>query len=118
MTTPIYQQITATGTATAIILDTAQTPFNVSAAVELQSGTGTFSIQYTLDNPNAAIDWGAPGYLNPARNTTVTWFNDVNVATTSASGVTNYMFPVQALRRQLTKWYLGAQLIWLFSHSK
>lgn len=94
----MYQLITATGNATALILDNAQTPFNVAAAIELQSGTGQFSIQYTLDNPNAAIDQGFPGYLGTAANTTVTWFNDVNVATTSASGVTNYMFPVRALR--------------------
>jgi len=95
----IYQQINGTATGTAIILDNAQTPFNVSFAVELQSGTATFGVQFTLDNPNAAIDLGFPGYLGTAVNTTVTWLSDANVGPgTTTSSVGNYMFPVRAVR--------------------
>ena len=93
MAMPVYQTISTTGAATPIILDNAVGPFNVSFAVELQAGTATFGVQYTLDNLNAAID------LGPQANTTVTWFTDANVGTaTTSSSVGNYMFPVTAVR--------------------
>lgn len=95
----LYQTINGTGIATALIVDWAVVPFNVAVAVELQNGTGTFKVQYTLDNPNVVIDRGYPGYLGTAANTTVTWFDDVNIPANSTSSLTgNYMFPVQALR--------------------
>ena len=63
----------------------AQTPFNASFAVEVKNGTGTFGVQYTLDDINAV--------------TTATWFNDVNVGPTStASAAGNYVAPIQFLR--------------------
>lgn len=95
----LYQTINATGIATALIVDWAVVPFNTAIAIEVQNGTGTFKVQYTLNNPNIAIDGAYPGYLGTAANTTVTWFDDVNIpasSTTSLSG--NYMFPVRALR--------------------
>lgn len=89
---PVYQRTNGTGTTTAIILDWTQPVFNVSFAVELQSGTATFGVQFTLDNVNQAIDL-------PGANTTVTWFNDVNTGTVATASIAgNYMFPVQALR--------------------
>lgn len=88
---PIYQIVNGTTTGTAVILDWTQTPFNASLAVSILNGTGTFTAQYTLDNPNAAIDQGSA-------STTVTWFNDVNIALASANIAGNYMFPVRALR--------------------
>ena len=89
----LYQTINGTAaTGTAIILDWAVVPFNVSWAVEIQAGTATFGVQYTLDNLNAAID-------TFATNTTVTWFNDANGALPQTSNtVGNYAFPVRALR--------------------
>lgn len=100
MATPIQQQITGTTTGTAIIVDHAQTPFNLSFEMAINNGTCAYTIQYTLDNPNAAIDYGAPGYLSSFVNSTVTWITDVNVAavTTGTPSVGNYMFPVRALR--------------------
>lgn len=95
----LYQTVNGTGIATALIVDWAVVPFNVAVAVELQNGTGTFKVQYTLNNPNIAIDGGYPGYLGTAANTTVTWFDDVNIAANSTTSLTgNYMFPVRALR--------------------
>lgn len=89
----IYQQISTSGAATAVILDWTQTPFNASIAVTILTGSCTYGVQYTLDNPNSAIDLGSA-------NTTVTWQGDVNIpastTTTAISG--NYMFPVRAVR--------------------
>ena len=88
----IYQQINGTGTAPVIVLDWAVVPFNVSFALELQAGTGSFGVQYTLDDVNAAID-------GLTTSTTVTWFNDANAGPGQSSSTTgNYMFPVRALR--------------------
>lgn len=103
MAQPIYQQITGIattgGVATALLIDYAQTPFNVSFACEILNSTATYGVQFTLDDPNAATDVGFPGYLGTANNTTVTWFGDVNVpAGTQTSAVGNYMFPIRALR--------------------
>jgi hypothetical protein len=99
MANPIQQQITGTTTGTAVILDAAQTPFNVSFGLAINGGTCAYTVQFTLDNPNAAIDYGAPGYLSSFVNSTVTWITDANVtAATTVAAVGNYMFPVRALR--------------------
>ena len=93
MPMPIYLNVAGTGAVgTAIILDWAVVPFNVSFAVELQAGTATFGVQYTLDDPNAAID-------GLTTSTTVTWFNDANAGLPqTASTVGNYAFPIRAIR--------------------
>lgn len=99
MAQAIYQQINGTATGTAIILDNAQTPFNVSFAVEVQASTATFGVQFTLDNPNAAIDNGFPGYLGMPVNATVTWFNDAIAPAGSTASVSgSYSTPIRALR--------------------
>lgn len=104
MAMPISQLLTGTtnGTSvgTAVTLDWTQTPFNVSVAVELLAGTGSFGIQYTLDNVNnVATGTALPLEAYPGGTTTVTWFNDANIGTASTVSTTgNYMFPVQALR--------------------
>ncbi len=83
------QLITATGTGTAIGLDWTQPVFNASFAYELQgSTTATFSVQFTLDDVN-----------NTSVVSTATWFEDANVAASStASVVGNYMFPIRFIR--------------------
>lgn len=60
-----YKDITTTGTGRSAIcvVDDFQTPFNVGVAVSL-SATATFTVEYSLDDPNAA------GY-NPA---TASWY--------------------------------------------
>lgn len=93
---PNYLPLNTTGTSAAVMLDWATVPFNVSWAFEIQASTATFQVQYTLDNPNAAID-GWPV------STTVTWFTDVNSGTTATASMSgNYMFPVTALRAQVS----------------
>lgn len=92
MANPIYQQINGTGIATAVILDYAVVPFNVSFALELQNGTGSFGVQFTLDDVDQPTDIGQG-------NSTVTWFNDANAGPGQSNSTTgNYMFPVRALR--------------------
>tara|TARA_R110002126_G_scaffold289905_1_gene445850 strand:+ start:50 stop:370 length:321 start_codon:yes stop_codon:yes gene_type:complete len=68
-------------------LDTYISPFNVGFAVVV-TGTVTYSVQHTFDNPFAA------GFT-PA---SATWFNheDLVAQTTSQDG--NYAFPVRAIR--------------------
>ena len=85
----VSQLITATGTGTPVSLDWTQPVFNVSLAYELQgSSTATFSVQFTLDDVN-----------NTSVVATATWFEDANIAASStASVVSNYMFPVRAVR--------------------
>jgi hypothetical protein len=102
---PLYQVINGTtnGTSigTALALDWAVVPFNVAFSLELIAGTGSFGVQYTLDELNAAVGSAIP--LNgQSANTTVTWFNDANAPagqTASISG--NYMFPVRWIRCQV-----------------
>ena len=93
---PNYLACSTTGTSAAILVDWAVTPFNLSWAFEIQASSAVFEVQYTLDNLNAKID-------GLTISTTVTWFTDVNSGSTaSASMAGNYMFPVTALRFQVS----------------
>lgn len=86
MANPVYQSYTTTGAMTPVSLNYFQTPFNASVFVFIASGAATFAVQYTAD----PID-------NPA--VTPRWFDDANLPTGStASGTSNYMFPVRAVR--------------------
>lgn len=77
---------TDTGTKASINMDPSIAPFNASLAVTLSS-TGTYSIQYSLDDYATVTDANA------------LWFTDANLGSgTAASGVTNYMFPVSRIR--------------------
>ena len=60
-----YKDLTKTGTgrSTICVVDDFQTPFNVGVAVSL-SATATFTVEYSLDDPNAS------GY-NPS---TANWY--------------------------------------------
>lgn len=86
MGVPVYQSYTTTGAKTAVALDYFQTPFNASVFAFLVSGSATFAVQFTAD---------------PIDDATITprWFDDANLPTgTTASGASNYMFPVRAVR--------------------
>lgn len=87
MPLPSSQRYTTTGAKLAYIMDYSQSPFNATVGVVLEgAATATYGVQYTLDNPN-----------DPA--VTPVWFDDVNLpAGQSANGVSNYMFPVYAVR--------------------
>lgn len=84
---PLYQttSYTNTGTKAGLNLDPSIAPFNASVVVTLSS-TGTYKLQYTLD-PITVADADA------------TWTDSVNIPSgTTASAVTNFMFPVSRAR--------------------
>lgn len=67
-----YTALTKTGTgrSTICVVDDFQTPFNIGVAVTLSS-TATFTVEYSLDDPNAAgysaasANWFvAPGFTS------------------------------------------------------
>jgi hypothetical protein len=108
MALPLYQQFNGTATGTALILDHAQSPFNVSFALELISGTGTFGVQFTLDDVNSATGTALP-LVGQSANTTVTWFSDANAGPGQTASTTgNYMFPVRAVRCAVTTSFANA----------
>lgn len=87
----ITKSVTGVGTTTPIPLDNYISPFNVGFGVVV-SGTATYTVQHSFDNPFAA------GYTAAG----ATWFDhpDVAAETTNADG--NYAFPVAAIRVNLT----------------
>jgi hypothetical protein len=94
---PTYITLTSTGVAT-VYLDTFQSPFNVSVGVVLASssaGTATYGVTFSLDDPQ---------YLVNNNSTRTPFFlPDANLpAGQTASGTTNYMFPVAAVQLTVT----------------
>jgi hypothetical protein len=86
-----YATISAAGTYGPYNLDSSICPMNATLGVFLTGGTATYGVQYTLDD--------LPNVL-PAN---VRWFDDANLpAGQTASGVTNYMFPVTGVRLVVT----------------
>lgn len=88
---PLYatQSYTTTGTKDSLALDPSIAPFNASVAVTLGS-TGNYKLQYSLD-PMTVADASA------------SWFDSVNIpAGTTASAVSNFMFPVARVRVIIT----------------
>lgn len=80
---------TTTGAKPAVILDEQQSPFNASVAA-IVVGSGTYGVEYTFDDVNNAA-------ITPV------WFPDVNLpAGQVASAVSNYMFPIRAVRINIT----------------
>jgi len=76
---------TTTGTKTSVNLDPSISPFNASVGVNL-SATATYKLQYSLSDVNVA-------------DTDAIWVDSVNIpASTNASKVTNFMFPVSRVR--------------------
>ena len=76
---------TDTGTKTSILMDPSIAPFNASVGVNLSS-TGNYKLQYSLSDINIA-------------DADAIWVDSVNIpAGTTASMVTNFMFPVSRVR--------------------
>ncbi len=76
---------TDTGTEASLNLDPSIAPFNASVVVTLSS-TGNYKLQYSLDPDNVADDDSI-------------WTDSVNIPSgTTASAVTNFMFPVSKVR--------------------
>lgn len=86
MGNPVYQSYTTTGAKTPVLLDWTLTPFNASVFAYLVSGSATYAVQFTADPIDDA-------------SVTPRWYDDANLPTgTTASGSSNYMFPVRAVR--------------------
>ena len=76
---------TDTGTKASVNMDPSISPFNATVAVTLGS-TGTYKLQYSLSDPDTA-------------DSSALWFDSVNIPSGStASLVTNLMFPVSRIR--------------------
>jgi hypothetical protein len=76
---------TDTGTEGSLNLDPSIAPFNASVVVTLSS-TGTYKLQFSLDPADVADDDSI-------------WTDSVNIPDgTTASAVTNFMFPVSKIR--------------------
>lgn len=86
-----YTPITATGTY-AVYLDYLVTPPNTSYAVEFAAGTtGTFTVSYTLDDPN-------PGVGSPNVGWTPIWLNDPSAIAQTGSLSGTFQFPIRGIR--------------------
>jgi hypothetical protein len=91
---PVYITLSSTGTSRAVNLDyNSRSPFNVSVGVTYGSSTmtATYGVEYTLQDPL---------YQSLIGSTAAQiWIADANLpAGQTATGTTNYMFPVAAVR--------------------
>lgn len=84
--------VTNTGVSNPIPMDTYISPFNVGLGAVVVSGSPTYTVQHSFDNPLAA------GYSASS----ATWFDHptINADTTNQDG--NYAFPVAAIRLNVT----------------
>ena len=73
---------TGTGSSSALVMNTNQTPFNVGFGV-IVSGTVNYTVQHTFDDP-------AVGFT--------TWFSHPTVASQAANADGNYAFPVTGIK--------------------
>lgn len=73
---------TGTGSSSALVMNTNQTPFNVGFGV-IVSGTVNYTVQHTFDDP-------ATGFT--------TWFSHPTVASQAANADGNYAFPVTGIK--------------------
>lgn len=64
-------------------------PAGLEIGVEVRSGSGTYSVQYTLDDPNN-LNNGGLGYPLP--------FNDLTLASVTTTQQTSFLSPVVAAR--------------------
>jgi hypothetical protein len=81
-------------------LDYRVSPFNVSVGVTSTNAAFTYNVEYTFDDANYLASIGSS--LPP------TWFFDTNLSTASSNGVSNYLFPVAAVRFTVTAFSAGA----------
>jgi hypothetical protein len=79
--------LTDAGRSSIIAVDDFQAPFNLGIAAVIAAGTPTFSIQYSLDDPNA------DGY-SPA---SATWFAVTGLSGVSATTSVGFTIPCRAL---------------------
>ncbi len=84
-----YRTISLTdeGRSEIVALDDFQTPFNVGLAANITAGTPTFSIQYSLDDPNAV------GYDKD----TALWFGVTGLSAITADTAAALTIPCRAV---------------------
>ena len=84
-----YRKISLTdaGRSAIITVDDFQTPFNVGLAAKITAGTPTYSIQYSLDDPNAS------GYTVAG----ATWFSVTGLSAVSATSSAALTVPCRAI---------------------
>ena len=79
--------VTGVGSSNVLVVSPYISPFNVGLGVKV-TGTITYTIQHTFDNPLA------PGFSAAS----ATWYNHAYMNTQSANMDGNYAYPVQAIR--------------------
>jgi hypothetical protein len=84
--------VTGTGNSNPINMDLYISPFNVGMGAVVVSGTPTYTVQHSFDNPLAT------GYS--AAN--ATWFDHPDMTAQTANLDGNYAFPVAAIRLYVT----------------
>ena len=91
MANPVRQAITATGSATPILLDFFNAPFNATVGVDLSQAVGaTYTVQYTLADIESLLGVTVTSPL---------WRPDPTLGTAQTnSGVTYYTSPIIAVR--------------------
>lgn len=87
------QQVTRTntGSSNAIVINTNTNPCNIGFGCIITSGSPTYTVQHTFDDP-LAVDL----------NTSGTWFPHPTVAAEVANADGNYAFPVTAVKVVVT----------------
>lgn len=84
--------VTNTGVSNPIVTDQYIAPFNIGFGAVVVSGSPTYTVQHSFDNPLA------PGYTAAG----ATWFNHPDVVNETANADGNYAFPVAAIRLNVT----------------
>ena len=96
----VTQTLTATGVTNPVPMNQYTSPFNVGLGV-IVSGTVSYTVQHTFDDPFAAN-------FDPA---TATWFNHTDLTSQATSQDGNYAFPVSAIRLNATITGVGSATI-------
>ena len=78
---------TNTGSSSAIVINTNVTPCNIGFGVIVTSGSPTYTVQHTFDDP-------ADGFS--------TWFDHPTVATETTNQDGNYAFPITGVKVVIT----------------
>jgi hypothetical protein len=79
--------LTDEGRSAVVVVDDFQTPFNLGLAAKITAGTPTFSIQYSLDDPNAV------GY----NKDTALWFGVTGLSAIGANTAAGMTIPCRAI---------------------
>lgn len=88
---PVTRSLSATGDSGAVVMDIMAQPFNASVAVAIVGTSATYSVAYTLDDPNSF--GSAALFLANA-----TWFTHATLAAQTTNQFGNVAFPVKALK--------------------